>query len=436
MDNLDIDGLFWLPSNPEDRVAGRLTFDAVNLAQLDLIGAFHEFPSSESVGLAGTLDEDKKLRIHGVAGGSLITLDRCTQLQGRYVMPGVRRQKYLAPLVLTGKHFSDGELLEFDSVSVHLRHLEHWVNRTGVEFWIEPWKDPQEAKTFGLTHTPLESLVATTSTCELELRFFGKLVKDYLIRNTIEQRCNFILRIPQPHPLRSILQLCSALQDIVTIGAFAPSRFICLRLGVPGSNADAYPLGMEKSQVQLYAGLKGSNISDSENEPIPHGMLFTFDDIGGIDGVAKWIEAAGKFQMAISALMNYWYVPAQTEESKFFNVIAAAEALARVRTRRQNLNLGRELKSLTCTAGHAFEALVGDTNRWVSEIVQVRNNNVVHSGLRGYADGFRLSMLSDSVYFLVVLCLLRECEVSADASNRVQEHHRFRKLATQLQDVN
>ena len=436
MDNLDIDGLFWLPSNPEDRVAGRLTFDAVNLAQLDLIGAFHELPSSESVGLAGTPDGDKKLRIHGVAGGNLITLDRCTRLQGSYVMPRVRRQKYLAPLVFTGKHFGDDELLEFDSVSVHLRHLEHWVNRTGVELWVEPWEDPKEATTFGLTYTPLESLVATTSTCEIELRFFGKFIKDYLIRNTIEQRCNFVLRFPRPHPLRSVLQLCSALQDIVTVGAFAPSRIVRLHLGVPESNADAYPLDMEKSQVQLYAGLKGSNIPDSENEPIPHGMLFTLDDIGGIDGVAKWIEAAGKFQMVIGALMNYWYVPAQTEESKFFNVIAAAEALARVRTQQQNLNLGREMKLLACNAGHAFESLVGDTDLWVSEVVQIRNNNVVHSGLRGYTDSIRLSMLSESAYFLVILCLLQECEMSADALNRVQEHHRFRRLATQLQDAN
>ena len=436
MDNLDIDGLFWLPSNPEDRVAGRLTFDAVNLAQLDLIGAFHELPSSESVGLAGTLDEDKKLRIHGVAGGNLITLDRCTQLQGRYVMPRVRRQKYLAPLVLTGKHFSDGELLEFDSVSVHLRHLEHWVNRTGVELWVEPWEDPKEATTFGLIYTPLESLVATTSTCELELRFFGKFIKDYLIRNTIEQRCNFILRFPRPHPLRSVLQLCSALQDIVTVGAFAPSRIVRLHLGVPESNADAYPLGMEKSQVQLYAGLSGSSLPDMEKSPIHLDMLFIFDDMGGLDGVAKWIEESDRLRIVLSALMNYWYVPEQTEESKFFNVIAAVEALARIRTQQQNINFKRELKSLACIAGHSFKTLVGDVDCWVNEIVQTRINNVVHRGLRGYADSIRLSMLSESVYFLVVLCLLRECEVSADASNRVQEHHRFRKLATQLQDAN
>ena len=436
MDNLDIDGLFWLPSNPEDKVAGRLTFDAVNLAQLDLIGAFHGLPSSESVGLAGTPDGDKKLRIHGVAGGNLITLDRCTRLQGSYVMPRVRRQKYLAPLVFTGKHFGDDELLEFDSVSVHLRHLEHWVNRTGVELWVEPWQDPKEATTFGLTYTPLENLVATTSICDLELRFCGKLIKEYLVQNTIEQRCSFILRFPRPRPLRSVLQLCSALQDIVTIGAFTPSQITRLILGIPDSDADLVSVWEDQRQVQLYAGLSGSGLPDMEKSPIHLDMLFIFDDMGGLDGVAKWIEESDRLRIVLSALMNYWYVPEQTEESKFFNVIAAAEALARIRAQQQNVNFKRELKSLACNAGHSFKILVGDVDCWVNEIVQTRINNVGHRGLRGYADSIRLSMLSESVYLLVVLCLLRECEVSADASNRVQEHHRFRKLATQLQDAN
>ena len=432
MENLDIDGLFWLPSNPERKVAGRLTFDAANLGQLDLIGSFHELPSSGTMTQLGTPDWNKRFRIHGVAGTRLLALDRCMQVQGKLEVPGVRRERYYAPLVLSGKYYGEEEPLEFSSVSVQLRHLEHWVNKTGVELWVEPWEDPKEAKAFGLTYTPLESLVATTSICDLELRFCGKLIKDYLIQNTIEQRCSLILRFPRPCPLRSVLQLCSALQDIVTIGAFAPSRFTCLRLGVPESNADAFPLSMEQSQVQLYAGLGGSNLPEMKESPIIHSMLFAFDEIGGIDGVAKWIEQTDRLGIVLSALMNYWYVPAQTEESKFFNVIAAAEALARIRTQRQNINFKREIKSLACSAGNAFKALVGDVNCWTNEIVRTRINNVVHRGLRGYADSIRLSMLSESVYFLVVICLLQECKVPADALCRVQKHQRFRRLAHQL----
>ena len=37
MEELDIDGLFWLADKPDDRVAGRLTFAAANGAKLNLM---------------------------------------------------------------------------------------------------------------------------------------------------------------------------------------------------------------------------------------------------------------------------------------------------------------------------------------------------------------------------------------------------------------
>lgn len=433
MENLDIDGLFWLPSNPEDKVAGRLTFDVTDLGQLDLIGTLHELPSSGTVGLLGSPDGNRKYRIHGVAGNRLITLDRCMQVQGKFEVPGVRRERYFAPLVLSGKYFSEDEPLEFSSVSVQLRHLEHWVNVSGINVEYEQGEGPHEIKQVQLTHTPLESLVATTSIGELELRFGWKLDCDYIVRSTIEQSCGFTLKFSESHTLEGVLQTCSALQDLVTVGIFAPSRITRLTLGLPESDVDVVSKMKEQMPVQLYTGLKGSNLPDREKSPIPPEMLFTFDDIGGLDGVAKWVGAANKYRMVIGTLMNYWYAPEQTEESKFFNVITAAEALARIRVQQQNINFGRELKLLACNAGHAFKALVGDVDSWVNEVVRIRNNNVVHSGLRGYADGFKLFDLSESVYFLVVLCLLRECNVSAGTLAGVQRHQRFARLARQLQ---
>ena len=46
MEELDVDGLFWLACQPDEKVAGRLKFDAANGAKLNLIGSFHKLPSS------------------------------------------------------------------------------------------------------------------------------------------------------------------------------------------------------------------------------------------------------------------------------------------------------------------------------------------------------------------------------------------------------
>ena len=73
---------------------------------------------------------------------------------------------------------------------------------------------------------------------------------------------------------------------------------------------------------------------------------------------------------------------------------------------------------------------MGDVNSWVKEIVQVRNNNVVHRGLRGDVQGSRLYWLAESVYFLVVLVLCSECDVPEATSAKIRNHQRFASLAS------
>ena len=42
MEELNLEGVFWLDSKADDAVAGRLTFDTTNGACLDLIGSLHK----------------------------------------------------------------------------------------------------------------------------------------------------------------------------------------------------------------------------------------------------------------------------------------------------------------------------------------------------------------------------------------------------------
>ena len=119
-------------------------------------------------------------------------------------------------------------------------------------------------------------------------------------------------------------------------------------------------------------------------------------------------------------------------DNRFFNVVTAAEALARIRRKQQTIDFENELGALAREAGSTFGALVGDVNSWVKEIVQVRNNNVVHRGLRGDVQGSRLYCLAESVYFLVVLVLCSECDVPEATSAKIRNHQRFAWLASRL----
>lgn len=79
MRDLDVDGSFWLEHAPDDKVAGRLRFESRSGARLDLIGSFRADADAGH-------DRDA-LRIHGVAGGELLTLETCFRVNGSSEYP-------------------------------------------------------------------------------------------------------------------------------------------------------------------------------------------------------------------------------------------------------------------------------------------------------------------------------------------------------------
>ena len=162
-------------------------------------------------------------------------------------------------------------------------------------------------------------------------------------------------------------------------------------------------------------------------------MTFTFDDVGGLDGIRSWLKLANRYSPVVVALLvSHWYVPPLYQEQRYFNAIVAAETLIRIRKEEQHVNLKQGLQELAGEVDAIFPPLIGDLTAWAGEVVRTRDNFVVHPGLRGNSDGYRLYLLSESIYLLVVLTLLRECGVSLDSLKNIRNHEHFSWLADQL----
>ena len=163
-------------------------------------------------------------------------------------------------------------------------------------------------------------------------------------------------------------------------------------------------------------------------------MALTCDDIGGLEGIRAWLRLANRYSMVVALLVSHWYVPPLYQEQRYFNAVVAAESLIRIRKQEQDIKLKKELIDLAAKIEPLFVVLVGDSRKWAGEVVRTRDNYVVHPGRRGSGDGYRLYQLSESIYLLVVLTLLRECGVSDDALKKIQNHGHFRWLAEKLRE--
>jgi hypothetical protein len=113
VEGFEYEGIFWPADQPEQRLAGRLSYKPTEGAVLDLFGSFDEPDIALNV-------SGPTRRINGVAGAKSVTLDGCipqsTNLQGG----GILRCQYYVPVILAGWQLAAEESMEFDSVTLAL----------------------------------------------------------------------------------------------------------------------------------------------------------------------------------------------------------------------------------------------------------------------------------------------------------------------------
>ena len=345
------------------------------------------------------------------------------------------RERFFPEVILSGAHFEEDEPLEFSAVHFELRHLEHWVWKSGIQTNIESDGTGRGISEIQVSFTPLPKSVLTTDIGILELEHTFGFRPDPIIETTITQGCSIGMRFVKPYPLEDAIKVGSTLQDLLTVGVHSPSRFKKVMLSHPDL-VRTLPSGREVTDlIYVYAQFRGSNIQKQERIIHPAEMLFTFEDIGGLDGVAKWLKTSAKFRVVIDSLLSHWYLPTIYTDNRLLNMIIAAEALHRIRIKKQNFDFCDALIDLAVLAGDPFKAIVRDVESWAKEVVQARINHLVHRGLHGNLEGKRMYDLSESLYFLVVLCLLRECGIPEGTLSKMQNHRRFGWVSEQLRSA-
>ena len=328
METLDVDGLFWLASDPENTEAGRLTFTDETGAELDLSGAFSGVTDFGQI-------LDAPVRIQGVAGAKLFTLDECRQTGQSITVPGFVRERYRVQSILVGAHIDHGESLEFIRVQLQMNHLRTWVGRTGTRVDRTLDDDSKGIRKIRITHEPLEKIIGSSYIGQLEISFPYRFHPDDSGKTWVMQNCQFGTRFSKKLSLQDVIQVCTAIQDLVTIAVDAPATVTGLTL----ETAD-------NEKVELYARIRGSLPQVKTKDVHPSEMMFTFDHIGGLSGIAGWLDVSKRYGAVIGSLLSHWYLPSLYEENRFLNVAIAAEAVERIRNREQDLKFQHALERL------------------------------------------------------------------------------------------
>ena len=408
---LDVFGLFWLTGQPDDKIPGHLRYDEAKGPVLELAGSFHKLPAAGTVHFANLLD-DAPVRILGVAGRRRFTLDGCLGTRLTLLGQSIRdSDEYRPHIIFEGAHFDAAAVPRFSGFQSKINHLITWIGKSGIRV-VDADDRSRKSRDLTVRVVPIQNELARTTLGELEISYRYRRCGDGIAQTAIKQNCRLELRFGESKPLEDALKACVALQQLVTIGVDAPVSIATVSLLPDPLISTAGHEGTD-STIKLYAELPGSGLAKASTTIQASTMLFTYDDIGGINGLAAWLSTANELGPVVGLLTSHWYMPEMYVENRFFNAITAAETLHRIREpkSKDNLKLSEKLKHIASRAGVPFAKLVGDVEAWAKLVADARNKRIVHRGLSESGDIDELHWLGESVYVLLVFWLLRQCDV-------------------------
>ena len=391
------------------------------------------------------------VRIFGWLGDNPVTLESCFSKGSSVVLSGVAETSYYANCMFLGHHV-ESELQEFQSAEATFSYADVWVGHSGINVEKDPWRDQSEpAPIYIATYTPIARDEHRFTRGHIQLGYPFQEKGDTIRGVSIRQWPVFTTRYDEPRSLKTILRDVRLLQNLMTLCVDAPVHLDKLILRHPdvhmfmadGSDSGAeQPIEFVNSPIPYLA-------PEARKARYTHQMLLTFDELGGLPTIARWLEIAPQFERALNSLMSVKYAEQMFAENRLMNATYGAEAFHRLTQNGQQMeptqfgqllnvylastpgehrawlrgkvgfgndpSLVKRLTQLAGRAGPAIRPTIGEKRRWARTLSDVRNALTHLNADSPEFDGGDLVFLTESVYAVVRICMLLDCGVSIDA---------------------
>lgn len=420
---LDLAGEWWLPERPDRRVPGSLTVDDDGRARLDLHGELRTFleegerslsedgkttkiaMTADSLDAAGTYP-----RIVGQAKSRYVTLEDC--LRGKHTRSldgGTASESIHCGYVFDGLAFEAAELAEFDGIRFQVKWLSHWLQETAIEEsrQVEKSDSVERWAEITLSVRQKEARTLPLERGQLVLGHSFGIHGDRTRERTLSQGHYFRVELDELVPAEDLLDVASDLQDLVSMAVVRTAEF-------EGTVALLHPQAVRtdsdgeshRKRINWYAEWTARD-RNPKTSLSDYDMIFTFQEFGGIEGIARWLDVAARHRSALGRVMATRYSEHMYLSDRVLNRAAALEALDREESGFLNSAFATRLTRCVQLAGEPFNDLVGDVEEWVRKFKDDRDDVAHHYGRRLRSQTREQLFLADSAYWLFAFCVLR-----------------------------
>ena len=176
----------------------------------------------------------------------------------------------------------------------------------------------------------------------------------------------------------------------------------------------------EPRPAKVYVRMKGNDAERKESDPYP---ALGLGDLGGMGGMARWIEVREIYGAAVALLTSNWYNEKAYNEDKFSRMYTAVEGLLTRKKKRKKAKMKpTELAKFVDEAIPGFSSI---TNRppeeWAKEVKGIRDQKISHSDPTSAVvnDGRTMHVMTNVLYIAGASFLLREMDMQ---ENQVEEY--------------
>lgn len=471
MEPFEYEGTFWTVDELADEVGGRLSYIPAEGSTLSLTGTFIHDPS-----IAFGDTSAKPIRINGFADGKALTLEHCILTNTTIGMGGTSIARYYVRYVFVGTLFGKGEEISFDDLMIRFDQLTHWIDRRPFTLSLDSSEPDRLANVMSSSITYRSPDLETGPMLEGEVRLGSvqSITGDRITEMRIGHQAQLGLRYGEPRDLADLIIDINSLQDLITLGADTPTvpeEIVLRRVDITQERGDGTEIQIP---IRMYCGNAVERIR--REHPQPSEILLPFTRIGGIATVGKWVSISRQYRIVVGYLLSLRYATRLPEENRFTNAISAAETYHRLSIRFQNEvrskveyrayrrklikavrkfvgsnaanwvgdqllfsnepRLRDRLTELANHAGENFAAVVGDAATWASVVTTARNRLTHQDDSQPFEREIGdLTSLAESLYILMMICILKECDVTDEALADIPNVPRIHFLAAEIQSV-
>ncbi|MEU0103777.1 HEPN domain-containing protein [Streptomyces sp. NPDC006251] len=437
-------GHWWLLGNEENKVPGTLKIDSSGGAELYLIGSLRSFEdfgeSTTANGVTTTSFTQESMersgtypRIHGLIGTIAYTLEDCFQKRSaRNLMGGIPTEVVHVNQVFKNVYYEEDEETVASGISFVPRHLSYWVRKGGLASSIRAPHERQEQESEAEPHISVHGYevpsddVTLTDGAELHLRQRLTLSGDGITSKEIKQLYYYRYDAPGLRHMNDLLEVASDLQDLVSVATNRTAQFDEVAFYHP--EIKLIP-EKEDSALKPIEFIARWNAAVNTPEKVPNSLVFGYEEFGGMNGVASWLAVAAKHRISLGRVMATRYSKSMPVSDRLLNRAASLESFDRVRNG-DSIDFGARMARCANYAGGEFMEMVKNRRKW-SKMVKEDRDDIAHNLGRSRETAEQI-FLADSLYWLFILCLLKEAKAPREVFRSIKKYGEYSWLCTKV----